>query len=125
MAKNEVFRYGDHISLPVPTGTISGDPVKVGQLVGVAQVDRATVPTGTNPGGGNAEGSSSIWRNGAHKLKVDGAVTAIGTPVYFQGDGTTRNDTLTTTVGTNTLFGYALETKTAAIAPITVVIARV
>ena len=30
MAGNEVFRDGDRVSLPVPSGKKSGDPVRVG-----------------------------------------------------------------------------------------------
>jgi hypothetical protein len=37
MALNEIFKYSDFISLPVPEGTVSGDPVMVGGLFGVAQ----------------------------------------------------------------------------------------
>lgn len=125
MAKNEVLRHGDHISLPVPTGTISGDPVVVGSLKGVAQTDRATYPTGTNPGGGNAEGFASVWTKGVHTFDVTGAVTVIGSPVYYVGDGTTRNPQLTTTATANTLFGYALETKAAGAARIDVRVAQV
>lgn len=125
MAKNEVFRYGDHLSLPVPAGTVSGDPVVVGTLPGVAQTDRPV--TGANPtfGGGNPEGQASVWLDGVHKLRVDGAVTTVGQSVYYVGDGTTRNTTLTTTAAGNTLFGQALETKTATAAEISVRVARV
>ena len=35
MALNEVFRDADHLSLPVPVGTLSGAPVRVGGLNGV------------------------------------------------------------------------------------------
>lgn len=122
MARNEIFRDADHLSLPVPSGTVSGDPVKVGSLVGVAQTDRATA---TNPGGGNAEGNATVWRKGAHSLTVDGAITAVGQAVYFVGDGTSRSAQLSATASGNTLFGYALETKAATAAPIRVAIARV
>lgn len=122
MAKNEIFRDADHLSLPVPTGTVSGDPVKVGDLVGVAETDRATA---TNFGGGNPDGNATVWLKGAHKLTVDGAITAVGQAVYYVGDGTSRSAQLTATATDNTLFGHALETKAAAAAPINVRIARV
>src|SRR5690606_18366707 len=37
MATNEIFKDANYLSLPVPEGTVSGDPVLVGELVGVAQ----------------------------------------------------------------------------------------
>lgn len=122
MAKTEIFRDADHLSLPVPTGTVSGDPVKVGDLVGVAETDRATA---TNFGGGNPDGNATVWLKGAHKLTVDGAITAVGQAVYYVGDGTSRSAQLTATATGNTLFGHALETKAATAAPINVRIARV
>lgn len=102
MATNEVFRDADHITLPVVTGTVSGDAVKVGSLVGVAQTDRDT------------DGTATVWRKGAFNLPVDAAIT-VGAPVYIDGDaGTTRVTTLTATATDNTLFGYALTALTAA-----------
>lgn len=120
MATNEVFRNADHLTLPVVAGTVSGDPVIVGALAGVAQTNRET-----------GEVDATVWLTGAYKLTVDGA-TAVGQKVYYVGDGTTRNTILTTAAdsgGTtpvpNTLFGHALETKTAAAAVITVRVARI
>ena len=114
MATNEVFRDADHISLPVVSGTKSGDPVLVGSLVGVAQTDR------------DADGIATVWRNGAHNLTVAGAVTAVGAPVYIAAAGNgTRQTKVTTTAGTDILFGYALATKAAADGVIPVAIARV
>ena len=122
MARNEIFRDADHLSLPVPSGTVSGDPVKVGGLMGVAQTDRATA---SNFGGGNPEGNATVWLKGAHVLTVDGAITDVGQPVYFVGDGTSRSAQLSATATDNTLFGHALETKAATAGPIRVRIARV
>ena len=58
-------------------------------------------------------------------LTVSDAVTNVGQPLYVAGDGTSRITALTTTATGNTLFGYALETKTATAAPIAVAIAQV
>jgi predicted RecA/RadA family phage recombinase len=112
MATNEIYRDADHLALPVPTGTKANDPVLIGGLKGVAETDR------------DDQGEATVWLKGGHKFTVDGAVTAKGQPVYFQGDGTTRSATLSTTATGNTLFGHALETKSAAAAAITVRIAR-
>lgn len=113
MATNEVYRNADHLTLPVPTGTVSGDPVHVGDLVGVAVTDR------------DADGNATVWLKGAFLLTVSDAITAVGQKVHAVGDGTTRFTTLTNVATGNTLFGYALATKTAASAAIPVRIAQV
>jgi predicted RecA/RadA family phage recombinase len=108
MARNEVYRDADHLVLPVAAGVESGDPVQVGDLVGVAQTDR------------DADGNATVWLKGAHRLDVTGAIAAVGTPVYINSGGT-----LTATATDNTLFGHALETKGSGNAPIVVRVARV
>lgn len=113
MATNEVYRNADHIPLPVPTGTKSGDPVKVGSLIGVAITDR------------DSDGRASVWRKGAFTLTVTDAVANVGAPLYVAGDGTSRITALTTTSTSNTLFGYALATKTGTAGPLPVAIAQV
>lgn len=109
MATNEVFREADHLTLPVPAGVKSGDPVQVGSLMGVAQTDRA------------ADSTATVWLEGAFRLTVDGAVANVGDPIYI----VSADRSLTTTATGNTIFGYALETKTATAAPIVVKIAEV
>lgn len=112
MARNQVFHDADRISLPVPAGTVSGDPVTVGGLHGVAQTDRATA---TNFGGGNEAGQATVWLDGAFELEVDAAVEA-GAPVYHAGDATTRSAELTATAPADgaTPFGHALAATSAA-----------
>lgn len=100
MALNEIFKESQNISLPVPAGTASGDPVRVGILNGVAQV---TVGEGQN-----ATGFASVKLNGAHKVPVVGAVAAIGDPIYITSDGA-----LTSTALGNDLWGAALGTQVA------------
>lgn len=90
MALNEVFKLGQYISLPVPSGTESGDPVRVGSLNGVAIVDEGT--------GGNAEGFASVDISGAHKFVIAGA--EVGDPVYITSGGV-----LTLADSGNSLFG--------------------
>lgn len=113
MATNEHQRHAQHISLPVPAGTKSGDPVKVGAFVGVAVTDR------------REDGTATVWRDGSWHLTVDGAVAGPGVPLYVAGDGTSRITQLTATDTGNTLFGYSLDSKTAAAAPLPVAIAQV
>jgi predicted RecA/RadA family phage recombinase len=105
MAVNERFRDADKLSLPVPAGTVSGSPVKIGSLMGVTQTNRATA---TEFGGGNTVGSATVWLRGIFDLTVTGAVTNIGDPVYIDA-----SNALSVTSAGNTLFGYALVTKAA------------
>lgn len=93
--RNERLHDGVRVSLPVPAGTLSGAPVKVGSLIGV---------TATKEGeGGNVTGRASVWREGCYVLQVPDAVASEGLPIYI-----TAANALTTTVTGNTLFGYSL-----------------
>jgi predicted RecA/RadA family phage recombinase len=98
MATNELYKYGDWISLPVPADLASGAPVLVGHLAGVAQTKEGE--------GGNADGFASIALTGAFNLSVTGAIASVGLPVYI-----TAAHALTTTATANHLFGHALATK--------------
>lgn len=98
MSTNEVKKYDDFLSLPVPADTPSGAPVLVGQLCGV---------TTTKEGeGGNADGFASVTLVGRHNLSVTGAIASVGLPVYITGA-----NALTATASGNHLFGHALATK--------------
>lgn len=112
MAKNLHMQEALKLSLPVPEGTKSGDPVKVGAFVGVAVTDRGD--------GGNAATHATVWRHGSWNLSVTGAISNIGDPVYITAAGA-----ITATESGNSLFGHALATKTAAAAVIPVALAQV
>lgn len=125
MAKNEVFKDAEGLSLPVPTGTKSGAPLRLGILNAVAQTDEGgqvntdyvfagiAQPTG---GIGNAAGFASVKTTGAWILTVTGATVAASfTPVYI-----TSANVLTTTATGNFLFGVALRTKSAPAGPVLV-----
>lgn len=91
--RNERLNAGEHISLPVPTGTLSGAPVKSGPFIGV---------TATAEGQGtNIAGRASVWRTGEYDLPTADAVAAEGTALYI-----TAANVLTATATGNTLFGY-------------------
>lgn len=90
MATNEIFKIGQSISLPVPAGTKSSAPVRVGVLNGVAIVDEGT--------GGNAAGYTSVDLFGGHKFELPGA--AVGDAVYIDSNGD-----LTLTASGNSLYG--------------------
>lgn len=121
------------ISLPVPDGTKSGDPVLVGSIVGVAATDRAdstvdppTADSVAANSSGNADGYASVLTDGGYLLDVTGAVTGPGTPVYIAADGSLS------LTDTDTLFGYTVPgpdnkyaTKSAGAGPAVVRIAQV
>lgn len=91
MALNEVFKLGQYISLPVPNGVKSGEPVRVGVLNAVATTDEGG-------GVGNAEGYASVDLSGAHKHIIPGA--AVGDAIYI-----TPARALVTTAPGNKLYG--------------------
>lgn len=124
MATNEIFKEADYLSLPVPIGTMSGDPVLVESLVGVAQTDEGdnsytTTPIrrsmgdpawNTVPGstGGNEAGYASVALKGAFAFTIDGGdALTHGTAVYISvGTGPDGRNELATT-GT-TRFGHVV-----------------
>lgn len=103
MSKNQVLA-GDSpaIVLPVPAGTRSGDPVKVGGLIGVCDTDRTEVVSGKQFGGvGVPDGCAAVAVDGTYSLLVPEVVSTPATPIYIKSD-----NTLTTTATNNTLFGH-------------------
>jgi hypothetical protein len=125
--KNSVFKEADYISLPVPTGTKSGVPLRIGILNAVTVTAEAsvteTITLGagaslTQPSGsasGNEPGFASVALKGSALLTVTGATT-VGGPVYIKAD-----NTLTTTLAAGSkLFGVALRVKTAPAGPVLV-----
>src|SRR4051812_35294929 len=108
MATNEVFRDADMLSLPVPNGTASGAPVRVGQAAtGLNGVTQTKTGAAGEPEGGNATGRASVLLKGAHKLQVSTATAlAVLDPVYI-----TSGNVLTPVATGNQLFGHALTAK--------------
>lgn len=112
MARNEVFKDANYLSLPVRLGIESGDPVRIGGLNGVAQTDEPTAWHAEHGAwdqhpSGNKDGYASIALVGAFRLPVAGIEElAVGDPVYI--DAATQ--TLTTDE-TDVLFGHALSRK--------------
>lgn len=100
MATNRKREKGNRLSLPVPEGTLSGDPLVIGALPCVAVVDRsAWTPD-----------AASVQTDGTWILEVKGegpggneAIT-LGEILYIDTDGELNTDE---TNGTR--FGYALE----------------
>lgn len=103
MAKNQRYTNALHINVPVPAGTKSGDPVQVGRISGVAQIDRTE------------DGNATVWLDGSWLIEVTGAVASVGLPIFITSAGA-----LNTTAAGNTPWGVALATKAAAAAPLEV-----
>lgn len=99
MAKNEVYKDSQYLSLPVANGVLSGEPVIVGNLVGVAQTDEGDRVT-------NEEGYASVALTGAFRLSSTVAFASVGLPVYI-----TSARVLNATSTGNRFFGYTLSTK--------------
>lgn len=91
--RNERLNDGVRITLPVPSGTLSGAPVKSGPFIGVCATKEGE--------GGNIALRATVWRTGEFDLPITDAVAAEGTAIYI-----TSANALTTTSTSNTLFGY-------------------
>lgn len=101
MATNEVFSPGRRLTVPVPAGVLSGAPVVVGSIVGVAQIDRTS------------DGNVSIDTEGVYELTVTGAI-ALGAPVYaVVAAGLVTSLTASDGGGANTRFGTSYTTLAA------------
>lgn len=115
MAKNEVFKRAEYVSLPVPVGTLSGGAVRVGGLNAVAQVDEPTAninaqltPAWGEAPSGNRPGWASCALVGAFNLPVSTTTAmAIGDPVYI----IPVTNVLTPVASGNNLYGHALSVK--------------
>lgn len=104
MATNEVFKDGDFLSVTCshPTTPASGDPVRYGEMVGVATTAERT------------DGTTSVTFKGVHLLSVKGidgsgnSAVAVGDKLYYTDADTppiSKKDT-------GRFVGYAVETKT-------------
>ena len=90
--KNLYMRHGasEGVSLPVVAGTLSGDPVRVGKLNGVAATNRGE--------GGNASTHASVVTAPDDYLyEVAGAIAGPGTPVFITPRSGSTAPILTTT----------------------------
>lgn len=115
MALNEIFKEGNHLSAPVPDGTLSGTPLRIGVLNAVAETDEGGATNGLNvingvaqPTGGigNADNFASVSHEGVWRVPVTGALAGFGTPVYITPAGA-----LTATSTGNFLWGAAIRAK--------------
>jgi predicted RecA/RadA family phage recombinase len=97
MARNRVDAFGNQLTLPVISGVVSGGPVIVGMLPGVALTDR------------DANGNATVQvGQGVFNLSVTGALASVGLPVYI----TSATGALVVAAGAGIqLFGHNLDTK--------------
>lgn len=114
MARNQVYKEADFLSLPVATGKLSGSAVRIGGLNGVLLTNEGSVDEGSHAydkaASSNEAGYASVALKGAFRLPVSTTTTrAIGDPIYI----ITASGVLTTTdnSGANPLFGHALSAK--------------
>lgn len=119
MATNEIFKYGQWISLPLPLRgsdpdvnddpTLNGDPVKIGSIVGFAQevggkpisysIGSTTVTQTRNPSNSLEPGWASVALVGAFAFPVtgwDATTKGSGTPVFIVAASGSTRATLTT-----------------------------
>lgn len=88
--KNEYQRPATELSLPVVAGTLSGDPVRVGVVNGVAATDRDA--------GGNPAGCATVVTDDrSYEYEVAGAIAGPFTPVFITARAGATAPVLTTT----------------------------
>lgn len=99
MAKNRRYERGNRLDLPVNSGVVSGNPVIVGMIPGVAVTDR------------DSSGNAAVQTGeGVFDVSVTGAIASVGLPVYI----TSATYALVVAPGAGIqLFGHALQTKAA------------
>jgi predicted RecA/RadA family phage recombinase len=102
MSTNEVYNYGTQFSAVCsqPATPVSGDPVLVGQIPGVALTAE------------RADGTTTIKTDGVHTFSVKGETTtdaavAVGDIVYYDSAATPHKLNRDSSNGVR--FGYALQ----------------
>ena len=101
MAKNKAFEWKNQSTLPVAAGVVSGDPVVVSALPGVAETTRDS--------NGNAEvkhPGGLIYTLSVKAIDGSGnSAVAVGDRIYFVSGDTPKLSKKATGVG----YGYAME----------------
>lgn len=101
--KNQRYTNAKHIEVTFPYARLSGEPVRVGSICGVAVKDTA-----------NGE-RQAVWLDGSYDVQVTGAVASEGLPIYITPAGA-----LNVTSTGNFLWGVSLGSKAAALGPLEV-----
>lgn len=102
MAKNQKYSNALHITATAPYARTAGQPVKVGQICGVAINDAASGD------------KTTVWLDGSWEIDVAGALTE-GQAVYITSAGA-----LTATATGNFVWGVALGAKGTGAGPLEV-----
>jgi predicted RecA/RadA family phage recombinase len=96
MARNEYLEEAENLYLPVPAYVVSGSPVIVGMIPGVAVTSR------------DSAGNATVTTEGAYNVTVGTGVVTVGMPIYI----TSATGVLGIAPGTGIqLFGHALAAK--------------
>lgn len=95
MAKNRHLEEARYVELTVPEGTVSGDPVVVGQIPAVAVIDR------------QADGKATCQRDGAYHLDVKGVEKEGKEAAIAEGDIVFLKEGVLSVDNTGVRFGYA------------------
>lgn len=101
MATNQVLDQADTIKVTVPAGVVSGSPVAVGGITGVALIDRQT------------DGKTVIARRGSYNLTVTGATTEGAVLTATVAAGLVTAIDTTAADATHIFFGYATAVQAA------------
>lgn len=102
MATNQNYAEGDELLVPVASGTLSGAPVVVGQMPGIALTDR------------DANGNASVDFDGVYTVSVKG-IDGSGNKAIAYGDilyYTTADTPPVSVKATGVRFGYAMAAVT-------------
>lgn len=99
MSLNQRYPKFRHITITAAKDIVSGDPVRIGAIAGVAKISAKVGEKVT------------VWLDGSYMIDVAGAVTE-GQTVYIKADGT-----LTATATGNNPWGVAVLAKGAGTAP--------
>lgn len=115
MSKNQVFAYAEDLSFLVGAGTLSGDPVRIGSINGIAITDSAITGTFGFPANvngsssGNTVGHASVTCHGAYNVScVLTADREAGSPIYAIANGNPliKKVTLTDVASGNKVWGH-------------------
>ena len=98
--KNEYMSPATKLSLPVVAGTVSGDPVRVGEANGVAA-------THIGEGGNPAGAATVVTDQNSYEYEVTGAIAGPFTKVYLTARNGATAPVLSTT-GTGDPWGHTI-----------------
>ncbi len=105
MAVNDAFQDTSYLNIAVPAGTVSGDPVSIGFITGVAQTTRDTAGNATIRIAPAPACSLAVIGQTTISSPVTNSAVAVGDKLYV--DNTTKT---VSKDATGKFIGYALGT---------------